>query len=51
MYFYLDYGIHGSTWRSTYGYGSGQGCVIPPNEVAEALWKWADYGTRVWVHY
>ena len=51
MYFYLDFGIHGSTWRSTYGYGSGQGCVIPPNEAAEALWKWADYGTRVWVHY
>lgn len=51
MYFYSDYGIHGSTWRDSYGYGSGQGCVIPPNEAAEALWKWADYGTRVWVHY
>lgn len=50
MYFYVDYAVHGSTWRDTYGYGSGQGCVIPPNDVAEALWKWADYGTRVWVH-
>lgn len=47
MYFYQDFGIHGSTWRNTYGYGSGQGCVIPPNDVAEALWKWADYGTRI----
>ncbi|CAN5485432.1 hypothetical protein BH23CHL2_BH23CHL2_00170 [soil metagenome] len=51
MYFYLDFGIHGSTWRSSYGYGSGEGCVIPPNDVAEQLWKWADYGTKVWVHY
>ena len=51
MYFYLDYGIHGSTWRKTFGYGSGQGCVIPPNYEAELLWRWADYGTKVWVHY
>jgi hypothetical protein len=51
MYFYVDYAVHGSTWRNTYGYGSGQGCVIPPNDVAEALWRWADYGTKVWVHY
>ncbi len=51
MYFYEDFAIHGSTWRDTYGYGSGQGCVIPPNEEAELLWKWADYGTPVWVHY
>jgi hypothetical protein len=51
MYFYQDYAVHGSTWRDTYGYGSGQGCVIPPNLEAELLWKWADYGTEVWVHY
>ncbi|MEZ4520149.1 MAG: L,D-transpeptidase [Thermomicrobiales bacterium] len=51
MYFHLDYAVHGSTWRTTYGFGSGQGCVIPPNEAAEKLWKWADYGTKVWVHY
>lgn len=51
MYFYVDFAVHGSTWRDTYGYGAGQGCVIPPNDVAEALWKWADYGTKVWVHY
>ncbi len=51
MYFYQDFAIHGSTWRDTFGYGSGQGCVIPPNEAAEQLWKWADYGTTVWVHY
>lgn len=51
MYFYQDYAIHGSTWRDSYGFGDGEGCVIPPNDVAEKLWKWADYGTRVWVHY
>jgi lipoprotein-anchoring transpeptidase ErfK/SrfK len=51
MYFYLDFAVHGSTWRDSYGYGAGQGCVIPPNEEAERLWKWADYGTKVWVHY
>lgn len=50
MYFHLDYGIHGSTWRTTYGYGDGQGCIIPPNDSAELLWKWADFGTKVWVH-
>jgi L,D-transpeptidase catalytic domain len=50
MYFYLDYAVHGSTWRNSYGYGSGEGCVIPPNDDAEALWHWADYGTKVWVH-
>ncbi len=47
MYFYEDYAIHGSTWRTTYGVRDGQGCVIPPNHIAEILWKWADIGTRV----
>lgn len=47
MYFYEDFGFHGSTWRDSYGFADGQGCVVPPNDVAELLWKWADYGTRV----
>lgn len=47
MYFFEDFGFHGSTWRDSYGFADGQGCVIPPNDVAELLWKWADYGTRV----
>lgn len=50
MYFFEDYAIHGSTWRNEYAIADGEGCVIPPNDVAEKLWKWADYGTRVWVH-
>jgi lipoprotein-anchoring transpeptidase ErfK/SrfK len=51
MYFYQDYAIHGSTWRTTFGYPDGEGCVIPPNEVARQLFQFAGYGTRVWVHY
>jgi hypothetical protein len=47
MYFYQDYAIHGSTWRETYGRQGSQGCIIPPNHIAEILWKWADIGTRV----
>lgn len=50
MYFWEDYAIHGTTWRSSYGYADSQGCVIPPNEVGAQLFAWASYGTRVWVH-
>jgi hypothetical protein len=50
-YFYQDYAIHGSTWRTSYGFQDGEGCVIPPNDVARMLYLFADYGTRVWVHY
>ena len=47
MYFYQDYAIHGSTWRTDYGTVGTQGCVVPPNHIAEILWKWADIGTKV----
>lgn len=47
MYFVADFAIHGSTWRTEYGFKDSQGCVIPPNDVAELLFEWADYGTRV----
>lgn len=50
MYFVEDFAIHGSTWRTEYGYQDSQGCVIPPNDVAELLYEWADFGTRVVVH-
>jgi hypothetical protein len=51
MYFFEDYAFHSSLWRTSYGLEDSQGCVIPPMEVAEALWLWADYGTPVWIHY
>jgi lipoprotein-anchoring transpeptidase ErfK/SrfK len=50
MYFFEDYAFHSSLWRTEYGYMDSQGCVVPPMEVAEAIWLWADYGTPVWIH-
>jgi len=50
MYFFEDYAFHPSLWRTQYGLMDSQGCVVPPMEVAEALWHWADYGTPVWIH-
>lgn len=47
MYFYQDYAIHGTTWRQTYGVTGSEGCVIPPNHIAEILFDWADIGTKV----
>jgi hypothetical protein len=50
MYFYQDYAIHPSSWRTSFGAATSPGCVIPPLEVATLLWDWADYGTIVYVH-
>lgn len=50
MYFYEDYGFHGTTWRTSFGYSDSQGCVVMPNDLARLLWEFADYGTRVWIH-
>lgn len=47
MFFHGDYAIHGSTWRQTFGVRGSQGCVIPPNHIAEILFNWVDIGTRV----
>jgi hypothetical protein len=50
MYFYQDYAFHSSNWRTEFGYMDSQGCVVPPMDVAEKIWLWADYGTPVWIH-
>lgn len=50
MYFFEDYAFHGTTWRTSFGYADSQGCVVMPNDLAEFLWRFADYGTRVWIH-
>lgn len=50
MYFYQDFGFHGSTWRYKFGWAAGQGCIVSPMRFAEQIWKFADYGTRVVVH-
>lgn len=47
MYFFQDYAIHPSASRTSYGAATSPGCVIPPLEVAEFLWEFADYGTVV----
>jgi hypothetical protein len=49
MYFYQDYAIHPSSWRTSFGLATSPGCVIPPLSVAQQLWEWADYGTIVHV--
>jgi hypothetical protein len=51
MYFYQDFALHGAYWRNGFGYAASHGCVNIPVPVAEQLWYWADYGTRVSVHY
>lgn len=50
VYFYQDYAIHGTTWRTEFGYQDSQGCVIPPNDAAEAIHDFSYIGMRVVVH-
>lgn len=50
MYFYQDFALHGAYWRNGFGYAASYGCVNIPVPIAEQLWSWADYGTRVSVH-
>ncbi len=67
MFFYGDYGIHGTYWHSNFGHPMSHGCVNSPTPVAEKLFYWseptlpegtkalrstaANPGTRVIVHY
>lgn len=56
MPFYLGYGLHDASWRSSFGgsdyyYGGSHGCVNLPLDTAAFLYSWADVGTTVWVHY
>ncbi len=55
MPFYLGYGLHDASWRSSFGgsdyyYGGSHGCVNLPLATATFLYSWADVGTTVWVH-
>lgn len=51
MYFFQDFALHGAYWRSGFGYAASHGCVNIPTHLAEQLYYWTPYGTRVWVHY
>jgi lipoprotein-anchoring transpeptidase ErfK/SrfK len=51
MYFYKDYGIHGTYWHNNFGTPMSHGCVNLTIPDAEWLYNWASYGTTVQVHY
>lgn len=50
MFFYNDFGIHGTYWHQNFGRPMSHGCVNAPTLVAEKLFYWSEKGTRVIVH-
>lgn len=42
MFFYGDYGIHGTYWHSNFGTPMSHGCVNTPTPIAEKLYYWTD---------
>lgn len=51
MYFYKDYGIHGTYWHNNFGTPMSHGCVNLSIPDAEWLYYWAYEGMTVRVHY
>jgi lipoprotein-anchoring transpeptidase ErfK/SrfK len=51
MYFYKDYGIHGTYWHNNFGTPMSHGCVNLTIPDSQWLYNWASYGTTVKVHY
>ncbi|GAB4505202.1 MAG: hypothetical protein Fur0043_21970 [Anaerolineales bacterium] len=51
MYFYKDYGIHGTYWHNNFGTPMSHGCVNLTIPDAEWLYYWAYEGMTVRVHY
>ena len=51
MYFYDEYGFHGTYWHNNFGTPMSRGCVNLRIEDAEWLYNWASVGTRISVHY
>jgi len=51
MYFYGDYGIHGTWWHNNFGTPMSAGCVNMSTEDARWMFNWASVGTVVQVHY
>jgi len=49
MYFYQDYGLHGTYWHNNFGRSMSHGCVNLRTEDAEWLFNWAEVGDTVWV--
>ena len=51
MFFYEDYGFHGTYWHHNFGTPMSRGCVNLTVDDAAWLYNWASVGTRVTVHY
>lgn len=51
MYFYRDYGIHGTWWHNNFGQPMSSGCVNMTIADAQWMYQWASVGTIVNVHY
>ena len=51
MYFYDEYGFHGTYWHNNFGTPMSRGCVNLTVDDAAWLYDWASVGTRVSVHY
>lgn len=51
MYFYDEYGFHGTYWHNNFGRPMSRGCVNMTIEEAKWLFNWASVGTKVKVHY
>jgi lipoprotein-anchoring transpeptidase ErfK/SrfK len=50
MYFYQDYGIHGTYWHNNFGTPMSHGCVNMVTEEAGWLFNWSYVGIPVVVH-
>lgn len=51
MYFYGDYGLHGTYWHHNFGTPMSHGCVNLQTDDAGWVFNWASVGTLVNVHY
>ena len=51
MYFYDEYGFHGTYWHNNFGTPMSRGCVNLGVADAAWLYDWTSIGTRVSVHY
>jgi lipoprotein-anchoring transpeptidase ErfK/SrfK len=50
MYFYGNYGIHGTYWHHNFGTPMSHGCVNMKTAEAKWLYQWAPKGTLVVIH-
>ena len=51
MYFYEDYGIHGTYWHNNFGTPMSAGCINMTTDDAYWMYQFGSVGTTVRVHY